>query len=171
MSISRAARFGGISLAAALLFGPGVAWADNPHFISATDSVQSDGDLLVQWKEAGLGSSVTIAYDISATGQSFCNCVTKGGTCPSAQNKTTGSQLISVPATFTSTKAGNINGSATLMAPACPTSSPPTCGKGQTLEVTLVTWSDPTVKDTTTPVGPFPATPTSQTVEFVVCGK
>jgi hypothetical protein len=68
MSISTiAARFAGVSLAAALLLGPGVAWADSPHFISATDSIDKNtGDLSVSFKEAGLGSGTTIDYTISA---------------------------------------------------------------------------------------------------------
>jgi len=48
---------GGISLAAILLFGPGIAWAQNPHFVSADDSINSDGALVASWKEAGLGNN------------------------------------------------------------------------------------------------------------------
>ena len=168
MPISTAARFGGVSLAAALLVGLGVAWADSPHFVSATDTLQSDGDLLFQWKEAGLGSAVTVDYTASADAQATCFCVTSSGNCPSAANKTTTSGVVSASGSFTSTKAGNINGSLTVQPPSCPSSAPPTCPGGQTLKLGDVVYSDITLLDTTNNINAN-ISPTSASATFFTC--
>jgi hypothetical protein len=122
MSISTiAARVAGVALAAALLLGPGVAWAQSPHFVKATDAIDSStGDLSASFKEAGLGGGQTVTYTLAADFSGTCRCVTKSGTCPGAANKFT-NVLVSVPGTFTATKNGNITGTLTFEA-ACPRS-------------------------------------------------
>jgi hypothetical protein len=168
MSISTiAARFGGVSLAVALLLGPGVVWADSPHFISATETFEADGDLFFKWKEAGLGQGTTIEYDASATVTVTCNCVTHSGSCPSAANKVTGTTNVSVPATFTSSKGGSINGSVTLEAPNCPTSKSPTCGGGQTLKLSAIDWTNISLFDTLNNISAGVAP--SQSATFFTC--
>jgi len=161
MSISTiTARFGGVSLAAALLLGPGVAWADSPHFISATDKIDTTtGDLTVSFKEAGLGSGTTVTYTLEADFSGACVCVTKSGTCPSAANKFT-NQLATTSGTFTSGKSGNITGSLTFTA-ACPPSNSPTCGGGQTLTLQSVSYSNITLSDNLTPENTVEPTPTA----------
>jgi hypothetical protein len=44
-------------VAAAPMLSAGVALAASPHFISSSDSIDGDGNLLVKFKEAGLGNS------------------------------------------------------------------------------------------------------------------
>src|SRR5438132_8322769 len=88
MSISNiAARVvGGVSLAAALLLGPGVARA-GPHFnqdpvVSGVDS--KTGDITVTWTEEGMGTSGNaITYDFTAGPVTFTwQCSTKSGNQP-----------------------------------------------------------------------------------------
>jgi hypothetical protein len=150
-----------------LLLGPGVAWADNPHFVSATETLEPDGDLFFKWKEAGLGSAVTIDYVASGTATETCTCVNNGNKCPKAANKVTTSGNVSVPVTLTSTKAGNINGSATLMAPSCPSSAPPTCGGGQTLVISAIDWTNISLFDTVNNINA--GVPTTQSATFFTC--
>jgi len=141
--------FGGISLAAALLFGPGIAWAQNPHFVSADDSINSDGALVASWKEAGLGNNQLITYELSADASATCNCVTKSGQCPSAANKQVITEPVSAMGTFSSGKNGQISQSLTAGPPTCGASSPPTCGGGQTFKLVSVTYANIELEDQT----------------------
>lgn len=65
-------------LLAALLL-PGVAWAQNPHFLTATAALQEDGRLKFCFKEAGLGNE--------AVATATYRCVNNGGNCPQAPTK------------------------------------------------------------------------------------
>ena len=54
------------ALALVILLGTvGLASADNPHFLKADGTVNTDGELLVSFKEAGLGANVNIDYLLS----------------------------------------------------------------------------------------------------------
>ncbi len=65
------------------------ALAVSPHFISATRTLNGNGSLTVNFKEAGLGTNQNINYILTAQATATYVCVNKGGTNPSAQNKTT----------------------------------------------------------------------------------
>src|SRR5215472_7106425 len=105
MSISRAARFGGISLAVALL-GGGIAYAVSPHFTGTpTASLKAEADdpaaldLAVDFKEAGLGTNQLITYNVTTTVSGSCACVTNSGNCPAAANKFPPTTVVT-PGTF-----------------------------------------------------------------------
>ena len=138
----------------------GVAYAAASfHFADA--SVQSNGDLAVSFKETGLGnlgfSSVTI--DVTAEATVTCQCVNKGGKCPSAANKASASGLVSGGGNFPVSN-GNTTGTITVHPPVCAPTSP-SCTPQQTLEITSVTYSDIMIKDESANDGPIATTPPS----------
>jgi hypothetical protein len=152
-----------------LVLAAGIVWAVNPHFIFIRASLQQDGDLNVSFKEAGLGTNQNINYLASADATVTCTCVTKGGKCPNAANKVTFTEAVDQPATFNSGKNGQVNQTLTLSAPACPPSDPPTCGSGQELRLSAITWENIELTDLTTPVGPEAAEPASVSAVFFTC--
>ncbi len=157
---------------AALVAAAGVAVADSPHFLcSRTDaSLNADGSLVVSWKEAGLGSNENIDYLASAQAEAVCTCVTKSNKCPSAANKVTTSGEVSAEGTFNSGKNGSITGSLTVEPPACPSSAAPTCGSGQHLVLSSVSYTDISLTDTTNNVSPDPGClPSSLSATFFEC--
>jgi hypothetical protein len=158
-----------LATAVALALGVGIAWAVNAHFISVTASIEQNGDLNVKFKEAGLGTNQNINYLAEADATVTCNCVTHSGKCPSAANKVTETSHVAEPATFNSGKNGNVTATITLEVPACPASASPTCGNGQTLVPSAVTWENIQVTDLTSPVGPEPAVPSSISAVFFTC--
>ena len=140
------------ALVFAVGFGAGVALAQNPHFIDSKTSatLESDGDLVVKFKETGLGDAET-NYSFSATATVTCTCVTRSGNCPSAANKQTFDQDVSQEASF-SPKNGSVSATITITAPECPDSSPPTCGGGQRFELSAISYTEISLTDTTNDV-------------------
>jgi len=141
----------------------------NPHFIFVRASIQQDGDLNVSFKEAGLGTNLLINYLAEADATVTCTCVSHSGKCPNAANKVTSTEAVDQPATFNSGKNGQVNQTITLTAPACPSSAPPTCGNGQELRLSAITWDNIELTDQSTPVGPEPAVPSSVSATFFTC--
>src|SRR5262249_26835642 len=78
-----AARVGGVSLAAALLLGPGVAWAAVNFVKGPTASIDpATGDYTVSFKETGLGNT-PITYELTAGTADFTfRCFTKKDNTP-----------------------------------------------------------------------------------------
>jgi hypothetical protein len=157
MSISTiAARFGGVSLAAALLLGPGAAWAQNAHFVKGpTGSIDpATGDYTVSFKEAGLGST-PITYELTATTADFTfRCFTKSNNTPQGSPN---SISISNESTFVTLTPhnGQITGSISLM----PEKDGASCqGGGLKLCLVAASYSGVAGGDTTTPLsfGPLP---------------
>jgi hypothetical protein len=95
--------------------------------------------------------------------------VNNGGRCPNAANKVTFEERVAEPATFNSGKNGQVTATITLEAPACPPSDPPTCGGGQELRLSAISWTNIQLTDLTTPVGPEAATPSSVSATFFTC--
>jgi hypothetical protein len=124
------------------------AWAA-PHFQkgSVSAAIQSNGNLLVSWEEAGLGFT-NIDYTLTAdvTAQYFCR--TNSGSIPNAENKQTVSSPVATQGSF-QPKNGKVTASLTLVAPPAPVSDPPTCGNGQTLDLQSITYSNVVLTDTT----------------------
>jgi len=121
------------------------ALAVSPHFISAGAQL-SGTNLVVSFKEAGLGTNQNINYTANATATATYVCVNNGGANPSAANKTNVTAPVSASGTFNSGKNGNVVGSLTL--------SPPgpggfSCPPGQTLALASVTYSSVSISDTT----------------------
>jgi hypothetical protein len=121
------------------------AFAAAPHFINASASINGGGNLVVSWKEAGLGDNQLIHYTVSADATATYVCVNGGNHNPSASNKTTVSGPVSASGTFSSGKNGNITASLS----AAPPSAPDFCPNGQKTELALVTYSNIALTDTT----------------------
>jgi len=141
---------------AAAVWAASPALADSPHFISASASL-SGTNLIVSWKEAGLGTNTLTSYTTAADATATYVCVNKGGGNPSAANKTTVSGPVSASGTFPSGKNGNVTASLTLMPPGPGGFS---CPSGQSLAISQVTYSNVTLTDTTNgiqaPLNPGP---------------
>lgn len=121
------------------------ALAVNAHFISAGASLNNDGTLTANFKEAGLGTNQNIDYALTADGTATYVCVNKGGANPSAQNKTTVNGPVSATGSFNSGKNGNVTGSLTVSPPPSDIS----CPKGQTLQVASASYDNVTLTDVT----------------------
>jgi hypothetical protein len=121
------------------------ALAVSPHFISASARL-SGTNLVVSFKEAGLGTNQLINYTASADASATFVCVNGGGANPSAANKTTITTPVSMMGTFNSGKNGNVNGSITISAPGSGSFS---CPPGQRLELAQVTYTNVAISDDT----------------------
>lgn len=128
-----------------LLGAAGAANAANPHFIRATAEL-SGTDLIVSFKEAGLGDNQLIAYEASADATATYVCVNNGGANPSARNKTTVSGPVAATGEFSSGKNGQITESLTLMPPGPGGFS---CPPGQSLELAEVSYTNVSITDLT----------------------
>jgi hypothetical protein len=122
-----------------------VALAVSPHFFSASGTLNANGSLTVNFKEAGLGTNQNINYTLSADATATYVCVNKGGSNPSAQNKTTVAGPVSASGTFNSGKNGNVTASLTVNPPPSDIS----CPNGQRLELASVSYTNVTLTDTT----------------------
>jgi hypothetical protein len=136
-----------VTLAAffALTLGANAALAVSPHFIRATGTLNANGTLTVNFKEAGLGTNQNINYVLSADATATYVCVNRGGANPSAQNKTTVAGPVSQTGTFSSGKNGQVTASLTVSPPPSDISCPP----GQSLELAQVTYTNVLLTDTT----------------------
>ena len=121
------------------------AFADSPHFIRASGSLNNDGSLTVNFKEAGLGTNQNINYELTANASATYVCVNKGGANPSAQNKTTVAGPVSATGTFNSGKNGQVTASLTAQPPPSDISCPP----GQSLQLAQVSYTNIVLTDTT----------------------
>ena len=121
------------------------AQAQSPHFIFARGDL-SGTNLIIDFKEAGLGTNQTITYVATADSTATYVCVNRGGANPSAQNKTTVSGPVSATGTFSSGKNGQVTASLTLMPPGPGSFS---CPSGQSLNIAQVTYTNVFVTDTT----------------------
>ncbi len=157
-----------IAVLAVLAVAGGVALAAAPHFVNANATIDNDGNLVVSWKEAGLGDNQLIDYQATAFATAECTCVTNSGRCPKAANKVTTSGEVSAFGSFSSGKNGNITASLTVEPPPCPPSDPPTCGSGQHLVLSAVTYTDISLTDLTNGI-PASGLPTSLSKTFFVC--
>jgi hypothetical protein len=121
------------------------ALAQNEHFVRASGSLNNDGSLTVNFKEAGLGTNQLINYTLSADATATYVCVNRGGANPSAQNKTTVAGPVIATGTFSSGKNGQVTASLTVSPPPSDISCPP----GQSLELASVSYTNVTLTDTT----------------------
>lgn len=133
------------TLVTTVLLAATAAHAASPHFIFADASIDNRGDLVVSWKEAGLGDNQLIDYTATANASGFYACINGGGNHPQAANKEAFEGPVSGSGTFASGKNGQITASLTIPPPP----SPLTCPNGQRLVLACVTYSDITLTDTT----------------------
>jgi len=142
-----------------LIAGTAAAQSGGAHFqkSSVKASISNGGDLTVSWVEAGLGNG-NVDYTLTADVTADYYCTSKSGGTPNAANKFTSSGSPEANGSFES-KNGKVSGRLTLSVPAAPSSEPPTCGRGQTLALQQVTWSNVLLTDVTNVVSyMFPGT-------------
>ena len=130
------------------LMASGTALAVSPHFVSASALITS-GNLVVSWKEAGLGNNLLITYIASANATATYACINGGGNHPQAANKETVNGPVSGTGTFDSGKNGQITANLTLNPPSAGSFS---CPGGQKLKLAFVSYTNISLQDTTTPV-------------------
>jgi hypothetical protein len=142
-------------LAAFVMAAP-AALAVSPHFINASAEI-SGANLVVSFKEAGLGTNQLITYTANADATATYVCVNKGGANPSASNKTTVSGPVSATGTFSSGKNGNVTASLTLTPPPPPSTF--SCPPGQQQATAEVTYTNVSITDSTNGITePIPGT-------------
>jgi hypothetical protein len=96
-----------------------VAQAASAHFVRAAASgPDNNGNLIVDFKIAGLGDTVTTTVTASADATALYACQNNGGNFPSDPKKQEVSGPVSASGEFTSGKNGSITDSLTLMPPA-----------------------------------------------------
>jgi hypothetical protein len=131
------------------------ALAVSPHFIFARADLQGT-NLVVSWKEAGLGTNQLITYTASADATVTYVCVNRGGGNPSASNKTTISGPVSATDQFSSGKNGQVTASLTLTPPGPGGFS---CPPGQSREIAQVVYTNVQITDVTNGITePIPGT-------------
>jgi hypothetical protein len=142
-----------------LVMAAPTALAVSPHFVSASAKL-SGANLIVSWKEAGLGDNQLINYTAAADATATYVCVNNGGGNPSASNKTTVSGPVSASGTFNSGKNGNVTASLTLSPPGPPPPSEFSCPPGQTgPTLAQVSYTNVSITDNTNGITePIPGT-------------
>jgi hypothetical protein len=116
-----------------------VAQADSPHFIKASASINSSGQLVCTFKEAGLGTTLSTArISCAADATAVYQCFNNGGKHPKAGNKETVGGPVSNSGEFP-VRNGQTTGALTV--------NPPgpgdfTCPSGQTLFLQSVSYAN-----------------------------
>ena len=121
------------------------AMAANPHFINTSAKVDNQNNLVVSWKEAGLGDNLSIDYEATADSRATYVCINGGGKHPQAANKQDVAGPVSATGTFNSGKNGQITASLTV----APPDSPLSCPNGQRLALACVEYSNVAITDLT----------------------
>ncbi len=120
------------------------ATAANPHFIRATaDGPDDAGNLVVNFKIAGLGKNVATTITASAHATAIYACRNNGGNFPSDPKKQEVSGPVSASGEFTSGKNGQITGILILMPP--PTTLE--CPSGQNVVLASVSYTNVQVSE------------------------
>lgn len=141
-----------VAIGAAALVALSTAWAVSAHFNSASGAVNSEGQLVVTFKEVGLGSTpVLVDYELSTVASADYQCFNNGSNSPQGQPFQVQDQPLTVGGSFQSGKNGAING--TLYAgppnPAPAEAALKCVSTGKKLCMLSVSYSDSTLTDTT----------------------
>jgi hypothetical protein len=132
-------------LMATIVFAPGIASAQNAHFLKATGGLDAtSGDYTATWKEAGLGGGA-VTYDLSATASFSWQCFTKSGNAPQGSPNSTTPSTITTAGTFPPSHNGTISGSLTLV----PVVAGDCNGNGLKNCLTAASYTDVVLEDTT----------------------
>jgi hypothetical protein len=130
----------GVVLASLVVVVP--AQADSPHFIKASASIDSGGNLVCSFKEVGLGSTATTeAVTCSADATAIYACINGGGNHPSATNKATKAGPVSGGGNFP-VRNGQTTGGITVAPPGPGDFS---CPPGQRLVLASVSYTNITL--------------------------
>jgi hypothetical protein len=124
----------------------------NAHFVSATSSITSAGALVASFKEAGLGDTVQVNYELTANASATYVYVNNGGNLPQSPQFTTVAGPVDVTGTFTSGKNGQITASLTAQPPPAPQSFIDAAPNGLHVAVFSVSYTTVTITDTTNSV-------------------
>ncbi len=136
-----------ISAAATVVMTATSALADSPHFIFATNSIDSTGALVTSFKDAGLGTGASsIAITLSAEASATYQCYNKAGNKPQGVPKHFGPTALATPPTPFPVSHGQTTGSLSL-GPLGPGTFG--CPSGQILFLDAVTYSNTIVSDAT----------------------
>lgn len=147
------------------------AWADNPHFDFASAAFDTGfsflsleaktlepasldlappgppgSNLIVTFREVGLGNTGRVDYAAGAQGTAIYACINGGDKHPRASNKTIVSSLVGTTGSFTATRNGHIEGSLLLPPP------PPgalACPRGHSVVLVEVGFTNVAIADTT----------------------
>jgi len=130
-----------------IMLSAGVVLANSPHFTSAKAS-KSGSNLIVSFKEAGLGNGTTVTITASANCTAVYACINGGGNHPKAANKETVNSSVSASGTFTADRNGQVTGSLTLTPPPPPADF--SCPSGQSLQLLSATYTNVQIQDATT---------------------
>jgi hypothetical protein len=125
----------------ALAFGVSPGMADSPHFLKATASLDSSGNLICSFKEAGLGTVTTANVTCTANASATYACINGGGNHPQAANKETVAAQVGQTGTFP-VRNGQTTGSITVPPPGPGNFS---CPGGQRLVLAAVSYTGITV--------------------------
>ena len=135
------------SAAVAVIMTATSALADSPHFIFATNSIDSTGALVTSFKDAGLGTGTTsIAITLSAEASATYQCYNKAGNKPQGVPKSFGPTAIATPPTPFPVSHGQTTASLSL-GPLGPGNF--SCPSGQLRFLDSVSYSNTVVSDAT----------------------
>jgi hypothetical protein len=119
--------------------------ADSPRFSRVSSSTDSSGNLLVSFRETGLGNTPNpVNYSLTGTASATYVCINGGGNHPKATNKATINSTFSVGAQFLPEN-GVVEATIESDVPGAGSFS---CPGGQRLELSCVTYSDILITDT-----------------------
>ena len=135
------------SAAVAVIMTATSALSDSPHFIFATNSIDSTGALVTSFKDAGLGTGTTsIAITLSAEASATYQCYNKAGNKPQGVPKSFGPTAIATPPTPFPVSHGQTTASLSL-GPLGPGNF--SCPSGQLRFLDSVSYSNTVVSDAT----------------------
>ena len=119
------------------------AQAASPHILKASASINSSGQLVCTFKEAGLGNTLTVAdISCSADATAVYQCFNKGGNHPQAGNKETVGGPVSNTGAFP-IRNGSASGSSSVASRAIFAPPPVRSGPRRALAASLPTFSMP----------------------------
>jgi hypothetical protein len=137
--------------------------ADSPHFIKASASIDSNGNLVCSFKEAGLGTTASTEFvSCSAQASATYACINGGGNHPKASNKETVTSPVSGGGTFP-VRNGSTVGSITLAPPGPGSFS---CPGGQTLVFASVSYTSISLQGAAGDTASVPGTLTATFFNF-----
>ena len=125
---------------------PSFAAGNGAHFMSLSAAF-SGANLVVSFREAGLGNSPAsiVSMEATAAGSATYACINGGGKHPSATNKEDVNGPVSASGDFQITKNGSAIGTLTLTPPP----STLVCPNGQTFVLAAVSYSNVSISDLT----------------------
>lgn len=160
----RNAIFTALLLAAVI---PSTVLAASPHFVGPVTAKFQGNDARVCFKEAGLGGGQTIDYTANADATATYVCVNNGKQCPADPKKTDITGPVGNSDSLTSGKNGAIKGCINISPPSGVTLN---CPGNQVATLASVKYENISITDTTTPLDPEPATPSTLEKTLFSCG-